>query len=114
MPWQEAMEGEPARLQLGKRDATFSIELRYRRLMLLPPSMSTREKRQGCVSERTTGSKTSAYSPGLGINDGWSSLPQVMAASDQCMNWGSAGMTAFTSPLYQRSFLLSFPGVVKT
>jgi hypothetical protein len=25
---------------------SFSIELRYRRLMLLPPSMSTREKRQ--------------------------------------------------------------------
>jgi hypothetical protein len=36
-----------------------------------------------------------------------------MAALDQCMNWDSAGMTAFTSASYQRSFLLSFPGVVK-
>jgi hypothetical protein len=33
-----------------------------------------------------------------------------MAASDQCMNWGSTGMTVFTSASCQRSFLLSFPG----
>jgi hypothetical protein len=32
----------------------------------------------------------------------------MMATSDQCMYWGSAGMTAFTSASYQRSLLLSF------
>jgi hypothetical protein len=49
---------------------SFSIELWYRRLMLLTPSMSTREKRQVCMSERTMGSKTRAYSSGLGISGG--------------------------------------------
>jgi hypothetical protein len=80
----------------------------------MPLSMSMREKWQVCVLERTMGSRTRAYSPGLGINGGWSSRPEVIADSDQCMYWGSAGMTAFTSASYQRSLLLSFPGVVKT
>jgi hypothetical protein len=38
----------------------------------------------------------------------------LIAASDQCMYWGSNGMTTFNSASYQRSFLLSFFGVVKT
>jgi hypothetical protein len=70
MPWHDAMEGEPAQLQLSNRMPSFSIELRYRRLMLLPPLMSMQEKRQVCVSERTIGSRTKAYSPGLGISGG--------------------------------------------
>jgi hypothetical protein len=43
--------------------------------MLLPPLMSTWENRHMCILEHTIGSRTRAYSPGLGISRGLSSHP---------------------------------------
>jgi hypothetical protein len=56
MPWKVSRLG----FSWATRMPSFSIEVRYRRLMLLPPSMSMREKRRVCVQENTVGFRTRA------------------------------------------------------
>jgi hypothetical protein len=64
MPWKVSRLG----FSWTARMPSFSIEIQYRRLMLLPPLMSMHEKWQVCVSENTIGSRTRVYSPGLGMS----------------------------------------------
>jgi hypothetical protein len=70
MPWHDAVKGEPAMHQLGNGDAELLQRTLVQEVALLPPSMSMREKRQLCISERTIGSRTRAYSLGLGMSSG--------------------------------------------
>src|ERR1043165_6937993 len=64
----------------------------YRMLIELPPSISTREKRHENFGPENKAPTTGGWVPGFGMMLGWSSLPQEMLQSDQCMYWGINGM----------------------
>ena len=82
------MEGSPAWLQhiLSKAH-----------LVHIPLSMRTRVNLVLMAGPMNVGSTTRAYPLGLGMTLGWSSRLQLISCSDQFMNLGTAGMTAFTS-----------------
>jgi hypothetical protein len=86
MPRHDAMEGEPARFQLSKRDA----QLLQRASVKMVNATATVNEHAGEPAhvriEAYNRVQDQTYSPGLRISCGWSSRPQAMAASDQCMN----------------------------
>jgi hypothetical protein len=58
--------------------------------------------------------KYQSITPGFGMTLGWSFMLQLISCSDQYMNLGTVGMTAFTSIARRRWLCLSVDSVTKT